>query len=59
MIVERGTNRTLLTVNEAAEAVGVSRRTMYVWIAKKIVQIRRVASGKIYVYEDTLFSKER
>lgn len=35
----------LASVNQACEIVGVSRRTLYNWMAKGLVEVRRTPSG--------------
>lgn len=45
----------LLTVDAAAALAGVSRRTIYNWIAKGLVQTKTLASGRQRVVTASLF----
>ena len=47
--------RASVSVNKACDLVGVSRRTIYSWIAGQKVETVRVASGNIRIYEDSLW----
>jgi excisionase family DNA binding protein len=40
---------------KACADVGVSRRTIYNWMAKGKVEYLRTASGAVRIYQDTLF----
>jgi excisionase family DNA binding protein len=53
MVADSG--RSLVSIEEAAEIVGVSRRTIYNWLADRKIEAVRTAGGAIRVYEDTLF----
>jgi len=50
-------NRELMSVNGAAEICGVSRRTIYNWLAADKIQGIRTAGGCIRIYTDTLFKE--
>lgn len=47
--------RRIVSIMQACEMVGVSRRTIYNWIAAGKVEYLRTASGTIRIYADTLF----
>ena len=47
--------REVISINEACEAVGVSRRTMYNWIKQGKVKYIRIASGSVRIFVDTLW----
>lgn len=51
MILERKT----VSIPRACELVGVSRRTIYNWIAGGKVQYVRTAGGSVRIYVDTLW----
>jgi excisionase family DNA binding protein len=40
---------------KACERVGVSRRTIYNWIAQEKVEYVRTAGGSIRIFEDSLW----
>jgi excisionase family DNA binding protein len=48
-------DRKVVSIMKACEAVGVSRRTIYNWIAAGKVEYIRTAGGAIRIYEDTLW----
>jgi excisionase family DNA binding protein len=48
-------DRQTLSIMKACEAVGVSRRTIYNWIAAGKVQYVRTAGGSIRIFADTLW----
>lgn len=50
-------DRPTMTVNQAAEHVQVSRRTIYNWVKAKKVQTIRTVGGSIRIYVDTLYQK--
>ena len=50
-------SRDVLTINAAAAACGVSRRTIYNWIGKGKVSYVRTAGGRIRIFEDTLWQR--
>lgn len=55
--VERLLNRfnsPLVTVNEATAIAGVSRRTIYNWIASKRVRVSRAPGGSLRIDADSL-----
>lgn len=49
------TERRTVTILMACELVGVSRRTIYHWIAKGKVDYIRTAGGSIRIFEDSLW----
>ena len=51
MIVDRKT----LSIMKACEEVGVSRRTIYNWIASGKVEYVRTAGGSVRIFADTLW----
>jgi excisionase family DNA binding protein len=51
MLVERKT----VSIPRACELVGVSRRTIYNWIASSKVQYVRTAGGSVRIFVDTLW----
>lgn len=51
MIVERKT----LSILQACKLVGVSRRTIYNWLATGKVEYVRTAGGSVRIFADTLF----
>ena len=51
MVLERKT----VSIPRARELVGVSRRTIYNWIAGGKVQYVRTAGGSVRIFEDTLW----
>lgn len=51
MLLERKT----VSIPRACELVGVSRRTIYNWIAGGKVQYVRTAGGSVRIFEDTLW----
>ena len=53
MIVDRKT----ISIMKACELVGVSRRTIYNWIASGKVEYVRTAGGSVRIFVDTLWRK--
>ncbi len=51
MIVERKT----LSILQACKLVGVSRRTIYNWLATGKVEYVRTAGGSVRIFADTLW----
>lgn len=51
MLVERKT----ISIMKACELVGVSRRTIYNWIARGKVEYVRTAGGSVRIFVDTLW----
>ena len=47
--------RQTLSIMKSCEAVGVSRRTIYNWIAAGKVEYVRTAGGSIRIFADTLW----
>ena len=48
-------DRQTLSIRQACEVVGVSRRTIYNWIAAGKVEYVRTAGGSIRIFADTLW----
>lgn len=48
-------SRVLVTIAQACEIVGVSRRTIYNWIAGNKVEYVRTVGGSIRIFADSLF----
>ena len=53
MIVDRKT----ISIMKACALVGVSRRTIYNWIASGKVEYVRTAGGSVRIFVDTLWRK--
>jgi excisionase family DNA binding protein len=51
MMIERKT----ISIMKACEVVGVSRRTIYNWIASGKVEYVRTAGGSVRIFVDTLW----
>jgi excisionase family DNA binding protein len=47
--------RRLVTIAEATRLVGVSRRTIYNWIADGKLEYLRTAGGAVRIYADSLW----
>ena len=47
--------RKTISIMKACELVGVSRRTIYNWIASGKVQYVRTAGGSVRIFADTLW----
>jgi excisionase family DNA binding protein len=47
--------RRTVSIPRACDVVGVSRRTIYNWIASGKVQYVRTAGGSVRIFEDTLW----
>lgn len=50
--------RQTVSIMKACEIVGVSRRTIYNWIAASKVEYLRTAGGSIRIFVDTLHRNE-
>ncbi|MDA1093489.1 MAG: excisionase family DNA-binding protein [Acidobacteria bacterium] len=48
-------DRKTISIIKACELVGVSRRTIYNWIASGKVQYVRTAGGSVRIFADTLW----
>jgi excisionase family DNA binding protein len=48
-------DRKTVSIPRACELVGVSRRTIYNWIAGGKIQYVRTAGGSVRIFEDTLW----
>jgi excisionase family DNA binding protein len=48
-------DRTTVSIPKACELVGVSRRTIYNWIAGGKIQYVRTAGGSVRIFADTLW----
>ena len=53
------TERQTLSIMKACEVVGVSRRTIYNWMAGGKVQYVRTAGGSVRIYADSLWRPAR
>ena len=49
------TDRKTISIMKACELVGVSRRTIYNWIASGKVEYVRTAGGSVRIFIDTLW----
>ena len=49
------TDRKTISIMKACEVVGVSRRTIYNWIASGKVEYVRTAGGSVRIFVDTLW----
>jgi excisionase family DNA binding protein len=49
--------RQTLSIMKACEVVGVSRRTIYNWIAGGKVQYVRTAGGSVRIFADSLWKR--
>jgi excisionase family DNA binding protein len=49
------TDRKTISIMKACELVGVSRRTIYNWIASHKVEYVRTAGGSVRIFVDTLW----
>lgn len=49
------TDRKTVSIPRACELVGVSRRTIYNWIAASKIEYVRTAGGSIRIFADTLW----
>ena len=47
--------RERVSMEQAAELVGVSRRTLYNWLEANKIEAVRTAGGALRIYVDTLF----
>jgi excisionase family DNA binding protein len=47
--------RQTVTIRNACTIVGVTRRTIYNWIALGKIEFLRTAGGQIRIYEDSLW----
>lgn len=50
-----GGGRRTVSVREAAQLTGVSRRTVYCWLKAGRVEYVRTAGGSVRIVEDTLW----
>ena len=48
-------DRKTVSISRACELVGVSRRTIYNWIADGKIQYVRTAGGSVRIFADTLW----
>jgi excisionase family DNA binding protein len=53
------TDRKTISIMKACELVGVSRRTIYNWIASSKVEYVRTAGGSVRIFVDTLWREPR
>ena len=47
--------RKAISITQACQSVGVSRRTIYNWMAAGKVEYVRTAGGAVRIFEDTLW----
>jgi excisionase family DNA binding protein len=47
--------RRAISITQACESVGVSRRTIYNWMSAGKVQYVRTAGGAVRIFEDSLW----
>lgn len=47
--------RRAISITQACESVGVSRRTIYNWMAAGKVEYVRTAGGAVRIFEDSLW----
>ena len=52
-------DRKTISIMKARELVGVSRRTIYNWIASGKVEYVRTAGGSVRIFVDTLWREPR
>jgi excisionase family DNA binding protein len=52
-------DRKTISIMKACELVGVSRRTIYNWIASGKVEYVRTAGGSVRIFVDTLWREPR
>lgn len=50
-----GSARLLVSISDAAQLAAVSRRTVYNWMTRGLVEWTENAGGRRLVFEDTLF----
>lgn len=50
-------DRPVVSINDAMARVGVSRRTIYNWLAKGYLDYVRTAGGRVRIYTDTLWRR--
>jgi len=55
MEAEKSMERQTVSIMKACEMVGVSRRTIYNWIAAGKVEYVRTAGGSIRIFQDSLW----
>jgi excisionase family DNA binding protein len=48
-------DRKAISITQACQSVGVSRRTIYNWMAAGKVEYVRTAGGAVRIFEDTLW----
>jgi excisionase family DNA binding protein len=53
--LEERLERRAISITQACESVGVSRRTIYNWMAAGKVEYVRTAGGAVRIFEDTLW----
>lgn len=51
------TKRPTLKINEAADAAGVTRRTIYNWLQAGKLEYVRTAGGSVRILSSSLFSR--
>jgi excisionase family DNA binding protein len=50
-------NRQTVSIVQACERVGVSRRTIYYWMASGKIEYVRTAGGSVRIFSETLWRK--
>lgn len=50
-------DRQTISIRQACERVGVSRRTIYNWMASGKIEYLRTAGGAVRIFTDTLWRK--
>lgn len=50
--------REIITIKQACQRTGVSRRTIYSWVERNKVEWLRLAGGPIRIFADTLFVQD-
>jgi excisionase family DNA binding protein len=57
--VARSTRRQTLSINAAREIVGVSRRTLYLWMDAGKIEYVRTAGGSRRIFADSLWRQQK
>lgn len=57
-MIARLENEPELTIDQAADIMGVARRTIYNWIETGKLRYRRTAGGSIRIYRASLFQDD-
>lgn len=59
MSIDHRSDEPTLSIKQACDLAGVSRRTIYNWIDRDKVRYRRNAGGAIRIFRDSLFQPEK